>query len=535
MYKVPNRQRLAVREAVRRFRAKNEGGSKTKTHEDGPGSTIMSQTTLIPRHHKQLKCERGGRVDIYLPYKYKARSYQEPFLDAMRSSRNPGGKLRACCVWHRRAGKDKTFLNFLIPRMFERVGAYYYYFPTASLGRDILWDGMDRDGFKFIDHFPAELITRTNSTEMMIEMKNGSIFKIRGTDKREPIGVNPVGVVFSEFSRQNPAGGWDLVRPILAENEGWAVFNFTPRGKNHAYRLHRMANSNPQWFCQTLRADQTGAISPEAIEDERASGMSEELIQQEFYCSFDAGVEGSYYGRSITKLWELAQIGSVPWEPSAPVYTAWDLGIGDCTAIWCFQLIKQEIHVIDYYESYGEGLGHYAEWLRSKPYNYAGHWLPHDAAKREFQADGTVKTIYTMVANLLQTVEPDTGVKTPKIGVIAPHRVEQGIEQVRGILQAKGKVWINKDNCERGIDCLENYHKEYKDKLEVFSETPAHDWSSHGADAFRYLAVAYRYHIRQNDQLVGYTGAIPANAYAEDDEPYNVLNYHLRNHKEKGI
>lgn len=490
----------------------------------------MTTNALIPRYRNQLKAFRSESegCHVHLPHEFTPRGYQKPFIDAMVSGRNPGGKKRAVCVWHRRSGKDKTFLNYLIPRMFERVGAYYYYFPTASMGRDILWDGMDKEGMKFLDHFPELLVARKNQVEMMIELKNGSMFKIRGTDKREPIGVNPVGVVFSEYSRQSPAAGWDLVRPILAENEGWAVFNFTPRGKNHAYRLYRMAQDNPDWFCQMLKAGDTNAITSEAIESERRSGMSEEMIQQEFYCSFEAGVEGSYYGRSIGQLWEWGQIGNVAWEPKAPVYTAWDLGIGDCTSIPIFQLIGKEIRVIDYYESYGEGLGHYADWLRNKPYRYAGHYVPHDAAKREFQKDGTVATVYSMLCNLLQTTDPDTGTKMPAVGVVAPHRVETGIEEVRVLMQAKGKLWIDKEHCQRLIDCLENYHKAYKDKLETFAESPEHDWSSHGADAFRYLAVAYRYHIKQDGELVGYPKAIPANAYLDEEERSGRMEYYRR-------
>jgi hypothetical protein len=457
---------------------------------------------------------------VNLPHNFTARSYQEPFLRAMRS------KSRAVCVWHRRAGKDKTFLNYLIPRMFERVGAYYYYFPTSAMGRDILWDGMDRDGFKFTDHFPKSLIKgKPNQQEMKIEMKNGSIFKIRGTDKREPIGVNPVGCVFSEYSRQNPKGGWDLVRPILAENGGWAVFNYTPRGKNHGYRLWKMARDNPKWFCQVLRADETGAISKEAIEDERLSGMSEELVQQEFYCSFDAGVEGSYYGRSISQLWDWGQVGSVPYEVSEPVYTSWDLGIGDSTAIWFFQLVGKEVHFIDYYENYGQGLGHYGDVLKGKGYKYASHWLPHDSAKREFQQDGTVKTILAMARGLLQTTDVLTGARTPHVGKLAPHKLGAGIEEVRVLLQGKGKVWFDKANCEHGLDCLENYHREYKDKEEAFVDTPAHDWASHGADAFRYAAIAYRYHIVSDGELVGATQPVSVMGPPDDVWGGDVLNF----------
>jgi len=171
------------------------------------------------------------------------------------------GKKRACCVWHRRAGKDKTFMNFLIPQMLQRKGAYNYYFPTASMGRDILWDGMDKSGFRFMDHFPPELIKRTNSTEMLVELRNGSIFKIRGTDKREPIGVNPVGVVFSEYSRQNPAGGWDLVRPILAENGGWAVSISRPEAKTTLTGYTRWPGATPNGSASNSRPA-TPELSP---------------------------------------------------------------------------------------------------------------------------------------------------------------------------------------------------------------------------------------------------------------------------------
>ena len=427
---------------------------------------------------------------LEMPHNYTARWYQEPFLHAMETERLK----RAVCVWHRRAGKDKTFMNYLVPQMLQRIGAYYYYFPTAAMGRDILWDGMDRESFKFMDHFPDMLVARKNESEMKVELKNGSIFKIRGTDKREPIGVNPVGCVFSEYSRQNPKGGWDLVRPILAENEGWAVFNFTPRGKNHAYRLWKMARGNPKWFCEILKADETNAISAQAIQDERDSGMSEELIQQEFYCSFDIGQEGSYYGRLMAKLWSEKKIGNVPCDESAKVYTFWDLGIGDSTVIWFAQFIHKEIHIIDYYENHGEALAHYAKVLQDKPYIYAEHFAPHDIEGRSLQTGLTT----LMVAKQL-------GIK---FNVLPPDRIEDGIEAARWTLN---RCWFDKTKCEQGIDALENYHAEYDDKREDFKPRPEHDWSSHGADAFRYLAMAYRHYLMINGQHIG--SSIPERAF----------------------
>jgi len=412
------------------------------------------------------------KTEIIMPYKYEPRAYQKPFLHAMETV----GKKRAVCVWHRRAGKDKTFLNYLIPRMLERKGAYYYYFPTSTMGRDILWDGMDKSGFKFMDHFPKELIAKKNEQEMKIELKNGSIFKIRGTDRNEPIGVNPVGCVFSEFSRQNPKTGWDLVRPILAENGGWAVFNFTPRGKNHAYRLYRQVLDNDNWFVETLKLGDTNAIPVEAVEEDRKSGMSEEMVQQEYYCSFDIGQEGSYYGRIMVKLWDNKQIGNVPYDEHARVVTFWDLGIGDSTAIWFAQFVGSEIHLIDYYENYGEALSHYVKVLQAKPYIYQQHFAPHDSRQRSLQTG----------KSLLETAR-QLGID---FDVIDSHLVEEGIEAARSVL---AKCWLDAKRCQGGIDALENYHKEFKDKYEVYADRPCHDWSSHAADAFRYLAIAYRY------------------------------------------
>lgn len=411
------------------------------------------------------------RAKLVLPHKYTAREYQVPFLHAMETD----VKKRAICVWHRRAGKDKTFLNYMIPRMLERVGAYYYFFPTAKMGRDILWDGMDKNGFKFMDHFPKELVKRKHEQDMMVELKNNSIFKIRGTDKNEPIGVNPVGCVFSEYSKQNPKGGWDLVRPILAENEGWAVFNFTPRGKNHAYRLYRSGLNNENWYVSRLTVDDTHAIPYDAIDEDRKSGMSEEMIQQEYFCSFDIGQEGSYYGRAMAKLWEDGHICEVPYETQSQVYTFWDLGISDSTTIWFAQFIGQEIRLIDYYSNNGEGIQHYAKVLQEKPYVYGGHHAPHDSRQRSLQ---TGKSLLDMAK--------DIGLK---FKVVEMAKISDGIESVRGILP---KCWFDSEKCIDGIDALENYHREYRDKYETFADNPCHDWASHGADAFRYLAVSFR-------------------------------------------
>ncbi len=420
-------------------------------------------STLAPR-----RAERKVRID--LPYKFKARKYQVPLLHALESD----GFKRALVVWHRRAGKDKTFLNHLIPQMFERVGYYVYFFPTNPMGRKVLWDGMDRTGMKFMDHFPEQFIANINNTEMKITLKNGSIFQVVGTDRIEQVGFNPVGCVFSEYSLQSPKA-WDVVRPILAENDGWAIFNFTPRGRNHAWDLLEMAKHNPKWYCEVKTVDDTKAISDEAIQDEIDAGMSPDMVQQEFYCSFNLGAEGSYYGSLMDETLRAGRITRVNYDRSAGVYTFWDLGIGDQMVIWFAQFVGTEIHLIDYYANTGEGLEFYSHLLQEKPYTYLKHFAPHDIKVRELST-GLTRLQRASELGIEFEVVPNLG-------------LDDGIELVRGML---GQCWFDEDRCGPGIRALESYQKQLNDKRQVYADVPLHNWCSHPADAFRMMAVAYR-------------------------------------------
>lgn len=243
--------------------------------------------------------------DITLPHNYQPRNYQLPVLRALDS-----GIKRAVCVWHRRAGKDKTFLNYTIRCMYERVGVYYYFFPTYSQGKKILWDGIDKEGKPLLDHFPEPLVASKNATEMKITLWNGSLFQVIGTDNYDSIvGTNPIGCVFSEFALQDPLA-WGYIRPILAENGGWAIFPYTPRGFNHGYDLYQMAEMNLNWYSEKLTVDDTQAITSQQVEEERQSGMSESLIQQEFYCSFEH-TEGMAF-RDIRKEIHMIDISNPP-------------------------------------------------------------------------------------------------------------------------------------------------------------------------------------------------------------------------------
>src|SRR3990167_5605175 len=221
--------------------------------------------------------------ELTLPFNYEPREYQLPFWKAFDERK----KKRFILLWHRLAGKDRTSLNLVAREMQKNVGTYYYFFPTYSQGRKAIWEGMSKaeEGnppFRYIKHFPDELVDSVHDTEMRIRYKNGSLFQILGIENIDRVvGTNPIGVVFSEYPLQNPSG-WDFIRPILLENKGWAVFPYTPRGKNHGYKLYEMAKDNPNWFVSRLTIEDTKVLTEQDMENERREGVPEELLQQEY-------------------------------------------------------------------------------------------------------------------------------------------------------------------------------------------------------------------------------------------------------------
>jgi hypothetical protein len=404
---------------------------------------------------------------------FDPREYQLPFLKAMDE-----GCRRSVLVWHRRAGKEITCFNWMIKQAFwHRRGTYVYFFPTTGLGKRILWDGCDKEGKRFLDYIPPGIIKgNPNSVEMKIELINGSIIQVIGSDKIINVGINPIGCVFSEFSLQDPRT-WAFTRPILRENNGWAVFNFTPRGKNHAYDIFLMAKNNPDWFCQKLSIDDTGVLDESDMEAERNEGMSEQLIQQEYYCSFDQGAEGAYYASLLNKAELDGRLTEVPYDPHVPVDTYWDIGVGDETAILFVQNTGQQIHLIDIYRNEGEGLNHYAKVLRDKAdagnWIYGEHWAPHDIQVRELGSGAQTRLEIARQLGIPFLITPNLP-------------IAEGIELGRGIFP---RLWVDVGNCKFFIKAIENYHKQYNEKLNVYGERPVHDWSSHICDSYRYMAI----------------------------------------------
>lgn len=403
---------------------------------------------------------------------YKPREYQFDLEQGLIK------KKRAIAIFHRRAGKDLACWNILIRQALQKKGVYYYAFPTYKQARRSLWEAISNDGVRFLDYIPKPLLARPPiNTEMKIDLINGSIIRFIGSDNYDDIrGTNPLGVVLSEYAYQRQEIWSMVLEPILRLNGGWALFNSTPYGKNHFYDLYQYAlKHQKEWYVKLLTIEDTGLVKPEEIEELKKQGVSEEVLEQEYRCSFTRGVEGSYYARVINDIRIRGQIGQVLHDPYNKVYTSWDIGIGDSTAIWFFQVLRQgqEIHFIDYYEASGESLEHYAHVIDQygvqKKYKYAEHFAPHDIKQREL---GTGVT-RLQLAN-------DLGIE---FTVIPIKSIETGIEIVRKLLP---RCWFDETNCRQGLIALETYHKRYDAARKSYSDHPEHDCSSHGSDSFRY-------------------------------------------------
>ncbi len=365
------------------------------------------------------------------------------------------------------------------------MGLYIHVFPFANQGRRVIWNGIDRNGKKFLSAFPEELIQGKSDLEMRLILKNGSIYQVLGADDPDKlVGINCVGAIFSEYALMDPKA-FDLVRPILNENGGWAIFPSTPRGRNHFYELIHGKNGNPgaiknpKWYVSIETVDTTKAVDPETIEEDRRQGVEEALIKQEYFCSFDAALQGSYYERQMSQAVEQKRVGVVPWDPALEVHTAWDLGVDDSMSVWFFQLNRTAVQCISYLETTGEGITHLAKRLNDlavrNDWQYGTHFGPHDIQSRELT---TAKT-------RLETAR-ELGIR---FTVVPKGEIEDGIEACRQLLP---RCWFDEKSCERGTEALKSYRKEWDEKLRVYRNKPRHDWASHAADAFRTMAMGLR-------------------------------------------
>jgi hypothetical protein len=424
---------------------------------------------------------------FHIPHNWKPREYQLPLWRYMYD----GGK-RAYTVWHRRSGKDEVGLHRMACAAIRRPATYWYMLPEAAQARKAIWNAIDpHTGKRRIDlSFPPEIRCGINEQEMFLKIKclenvgGISTLQIVGSDNfNSLVGSPPAGVTFSEYALSNPMA-WGYLRPILLENDGWAMFNTTPRGRNHAATLYEAVKDDPTWFCEKLTVDDTAIFTKEQLERELREMIAEHgdavgkaLFRQEYYCSFDSAILGAVYGEWIEKAENQGRITEVEYEPNLPVETAWDLGYDDATSIWFFQRAFGELRLIDFYENSQADIAHYCEMIKSKPYKYKenGHFVPHDAANKLLAAGG--RSIVQQAFSL--------GIK---MRVVASTSQMNSISAARKVMEI---AWFDEAKCKVGLNALRQYRFDYDEDNKIFKVKPKHDWSSHAADAFEIIGQVY--------------------------------------------
>lgn len=423
---------------------------------------------------------------IKLPNGWQPRPYQKQAWDYLE-----GGGRHAELIWHRRSGKDEICLHRTSVAMWERVATYWHMLPEYAQARKAIWDAVNpHSGKRRIDEaFPIELRAKTVDDEMKIVARNGSTWQVVGSDSyNRLVGAAPAGVVYSEWALANPAARAYL-RPIIAENNGWQVFITTPRGKNHAYKTLKAARNDPTAFAQVLDAQQTGVFTAAQLEEELRDYINDygedqglAIFQQEYLCSFDAAVLGAFYVKEIMRLKAEKRLRPVVYDEAMPVHTAWDIGRRDDTAIWFYQVVKGEVHVLKCHFSNSKDVDFYVELLRAQGYRYGTHHLPHDAAAKRL---GTKKTVEEQIREAMGA---------GNVRILPRLSLQDGIQAAR---QMWPRVYMD-SSCEEDLEALAQYRREYDEDKRCFKDTPVHDWTSHRADAFRYMAIAWREEAQPN-------------------------------------
>ena len=396
--------------------------------------------------------------EIVIPY--KPREHQLKVHELLE------GKRFAVVVAHRRFGKTVAALNHLIREAVlndKETPRYAYIAPTYGQAKRVAWD--------YLVKYTTPLGGTNNISELRVDFW-GRRIQLYGSDNPDSLrGQFFDGVIIDEVGDQNPKIWTDIVRPALTDRKGWCLFIGTPKGHNHFKELRDRAEKEDGWGLLEFKASETGVVDDTELKAAK-NEMGEDKYRQEFECSFDAAVEGSYFGQILNELEAKKHMQEIPREELSRTFTAWDLGMGDSTSIWVAQLVGTEVRLLDYYENHGVGLDHYVKWIRDNDYEKAEHILPHDVRVREL---GTGKSRMEMLE--------EAGLEIK----IAPRMsLDDGIQAVRRLLP---RCWFNVPKVQNGLNCLRNYRRDYDEKRKIFYERPLHDWSSHGSDSFRYLAL----------------------------------------------
>jgi hypothetical protein len=399
---------------------------------------------------------------------------------------------RAIEIAHRRWGKDEIALGVTCELAHRRIGSYWHCLPEYGQARKALWTAVNAHTGKrrLFEAFPPEICDSVNDQEMFIRLKCGSTWQMIGSDRYDAtVGAGVAGITYSEWALANPSA-WAYHRPMLEENNGWAMFITTPRGRNHAHAMYQMAKANMdsggRWFAEVSNIHDTGALSPAQIEESLAEyialygeDIGQAQFDQEYLCSFNAAILGAFYAREMVAVRREGRITPIDPIEGRPVHRAWDIGVKDDTSIWWFQVVGTQVFILDCYSQSGVGLDHYAEVVHKR--NAEHGWksgidfVPHDAKIKEWGSGRTrVETMKEFGLN------PQLCVNATKM---------DGINAAR---QTLARCVFHPRTEDQGISALEQYRREWDDDKKAFKLSEVHDWSSHLADAFRYLALSWR-------------------------------------------
>ena len=379
----------------------------------------------------------------------------------------------ACLVAHRRAGKTVAAVNDIIRAAITYQGdhgLFAYIAPYRSQAKAVAW--------QYFQEFAQPITQHKNEQELTITLLNGSQIRLYGADNADAMrGLGFSGVYMDEYGDFKPSVFGNVIRPALSDKQGWAVFGGTPKGKNQFWEIYETAQRIPnEWFLLRLPASSSGLLPAGELNAARAQ-LAEDQYLQEYECSFEAAILGAFYGKEMREAQSQGRITRVDYDSSLPVYTAWDLGYRDDTAIWFFQVTRNEVRVIDFHAVSGADIHDIAGLVMSKGYRYGKHYLPHDARAKSLQTGRSI------IEQLSQYLEAKNLMVVPDIGV------QSGIQATRMMLP---RVWFDAEKCHDGIEALRQYQREYDEDRKAYRQNPRHDWTSHPADAFRMLAVSWQ-------------------------------------------
>lgn len=381
-------------------------------------------------------------------------------------------------VAHRRCGKTVACINDKIRKAITSNKEMYragYIAPYLKQAKDVAWEYLKRYSQPIWGGPP-------NESELFVTLLGGQRVRIYGADNADALrGGYFDDVTLDEYADMAPSVWGSIIRPMLADRRGSATFIGTPKGRNSFHELYERADGDPDWFRFMLRASETGLLAESELIAARQD-MTPEQFDQEFECSFDAAILGAYFGREVAEAERAGRIKSIEVDANIPVHTAWDLGIGDSTAIWFWQAVGNEVRIVDHYENHGQPLSHYTAEIASRNYRKGKDYVPHDAKVRSIETGRT--RIETLVSLGREPV------------LVADHKIMDGINAARVSFP---QLYFDSDRCKQGIEGLRQYRADFDEKTRAFKNAPKHDWTSHSADAFRYLCMAWRAEAKPDD------------------------------------